>query len=54
MVSMGPYPCLFLLVANNTVTDGDTRRMNASNTAFCSIKLYSGFIEMANHSDAPH
>jgi|TARA_B110000211_G_scaffold215428_1_gene257648 hypothetical protein len=54
MVSMGPYPCLFLLDANKATTEGDTRRKNTSNTTFCSIKLYAGFIEMANHSDAPH
>ena len=54
MVGMGPYPCLFLLDANKATSETVSRTMNASNTAFCGIKLYSGFTAVANHLDTQH
>lgn len=46
MEDMSRYPCLFLIEMNN---DNKPQMLNAENTAYCGIKLYSGILNIATY-----
>lgn len=49
MVGVGPHPCIFLLDVSDAATKRDSQVLNSENTAYCGIKLYSGFTSVANY-----
>lgn len=47
MEDMSRYPCLFLVEMNEDDNDKEPQKLNAGNTAYCGIKLYSGVSNIA-------